>query len=620
MKKLFSLFIFLILISLTAFSQYQKAIISPDLSARRLEIKPAHSQAITTVCSGITTIKANFPSWNSKLVHVEKKHSLSPEIQAQIDRKTAQKILNRNVNFQDESRSTLSSPKIGVSIEANRFDGYTPPDNSMAISNSGYIVSVINSNIEYYDNAGNFLSSSSFSDFFSDPSFTGNIYDPVVLYDSGSDRFFMVILHASTSDLSNVVACFSKSGNPTDGWYYYKLTGNPLSNGCWFDYPKVAVSNNEVYVTGNLFTDAGTFSEVVIYQINKADGYAGTNLTWQYWHGISESPFTLVPASFGQEGNYGPGLYLVSTEDDSDKIKFFDLTDDMTGTPEVKAYSVDATFAVAGDALQLGSTVVLNNDDARGLHAFYLNGIVHFTFHSDNGGGYAGLNYNRLTVSDLSLWSSTFGLDGYDYSYPAVASFGNGATDKSVIIGFLRSGTTIYPETRVVYCDDAGNWSGSTLVKEGETYVDVYASSNKTRWGDYSGVTRKQNAASPEVWVSGCYGHFRSNEHSYDSWVAQVKGIDIGIIDPTAPQIKASVYPNPVYDWASVVFEIQKNTLIEVSIMDLNGKIVRTIFKDMAKAGKNLFSFNKGALAAGTYFLNIQSSSKIMAHEKVVVQ
>ncbi|MBK6820752.1 MAG: hypothetical protein IPG85_14685 [Bacteroidetes bacterium] len=53
-----------------------------------------------------------------------------------------------------------------------------------------------------------------------------------------------------------------------------------------------------------------------------------------------------------------------------------------------------------------------------------MNGKLHFTFHSDIGNGWNGINYNRLTVSSLTNQSTTFGLSGsYDYSYPSVASF-----------------------------------------------------------------------------------------------------------------------------------------------------------------------------------------------------
>ena len=114
----------------------------------------------------------------------------------------------------------------------------------------------------------------------------------------------MVVLHGSTAATSKVLCCFSQSNDPSDGWWVYNLTGDPLSNNQWFDYPAIGVSTNEVYVTGNLFSSGGNvFGEAVIYQLPKASGYAGQAISWAYWDGIATSPydaFSLVPASWGQ--------------------------------------------------------------------------------------------------------------------------------------------------------------------------------------------------------------------------------------------------------------------------------------------------------------------------------
>ncbi len=329
---------------------------------------------------GEANINQDLPQWNQSVINFEKKHELPESVRKEKEEKTKYKIENRRDTFPDEYNPELVVPDIGVNFRANLFDGATPPDNSMAISFGGKVVTVTNSHIYYYDNTGQLLKSSSFADFFNDPLLTGNLYDPVVLFDSGNNRFFMVVLHGSTSTSSKVIVCFSQSSDPMDGWWYYKLTGNPLNNGCWFDYPKIGVSNNEVYVTGNLFNNSDVFQQSVIYQMTKSDGYNGNSLSWQYWNNISATAFTLVPASYGLLGNYGPGIYLISTYENgaSDKYYLYDLTDDMTGDPEIDVYTINASFSLAGDAMQLGTDVLMDVGETRGLSAFYLNGKVHF--------------------------------------------------------------------------------------------------------------------------------------------------------------------------------------------------------------------------------------------------
>jgi len=625
MKKFQYLTLILIILVSATRAQYQKVQVDNE-SAKKYQVSfnPKKSNLMTVQEVRSSNLNRNLPEWNQNLIGLAKVHELPENVQREIDKKTQWKIKNLKGSYPDEpTGSILDNPTLGTNFAANVFAGLTPPDNSMAISNSGYIVSVVNTNLQYYDMSGNNSYSSSFTNFFNDPGLTGMLYDPCVLYDSGSDRFFMVVLSTTGSATSQVVCCFSKSGNPNDGWWYYKLTGNPLNNGCWFDYPKIGVSNNEVYVCGNLFLDNGTFSQATLYQMTKAGGYAGGSLSWQYWYNINNSPFTLVPASYGQQGNYGPGIYLVSTHENgsSDQLYLYDLTDDMTGSPTINAYSVATDISYAGNALQSGTSVVLNTDDLRAFSAFYLGGIVHFAFHSERTTGYNGVNYNRLTVSPLSNWNVNFGADGYDYCYPSVASFGSGTSDKSVLITFSRSGSTIFPETRAFYVDDAGNTSSSTLVKAGETYVDVYQSGGVTRWGDYTGISRKQNSSPPEIWLSGSYGAAQAGENALNSWIGQITWQTTGIPGPNAvPAGVARVFPNPASDIFKLEFSMEKSALVDITLFDGSGRMVRSLLRDRAEEGKNLFSFNKGVLANGVYFLQVKSENKIIANEKVVIE
>lgn len=612
---------------ITVNAQHKKVAIDKSIAkTKKLEINPIKSEILNQELSGEANNDETLLKWNRSLVNYEKSHKISPEIQTIINEKTNQKLQSLKKNYPDEAQTKdiMSSPIIGTNFEGNWFDGYTPPDNSMAISNGGYIVTVVNSNIEYYNTSGSFLYTSSFDDFFNDASLTSTIYDPVVLYDSGTDRFFMVVLHSSTSTTSKVLTCFSKTNNPLDGWWVYHLTGNPLGADNWFDYPKIGVSTNEVYITGNLFDNSDVFDEVVIYQIDKNDGYSGSSLSWSYWHNISEDPFTLVPASYGISGNYGPGIYLISTfgvNVANPTLRLYDLTDDLTGSAQLDVYSISHNFTIAGNALQYGTSVFLDCGNPRGLSAFYLNGIVHFVFQSERTTNYNGVNYNRLTLSSLTNWNSIFGLDCYDYTYPAVASFGTSQYDKSVMICFSRSSSSIYPQVRVVSCDNSGNWTGSSLVKRGETYVDYLESGGVARWGDYSGISRKQNASSPEVWLSGCFGKYRSGEHAYDTWIAQINGITVGVSEnPNSTKDKIKVFPNPVYEMFSIEFNIDTKSNISISLTDVNGKMVKLLYNDIAKKGDNSFSFNKGALTSGIYFLTIKTNSNIIKNEKIIIE
>jgi hypothetical protein len=541
--------------------------------------------------------------------------------------KIQEKINSYNESEEIPKAAKSVNPTIGTNFEGNWSVVGTPPDNSMAISNGGHIVTANNDGIEYYNSSGSFLYFDYWSDFFNDNTLTGPIYDPKIIYDSGADRFVLVLLHGSTASTSKVLVCFSKTNNPQDGWWVYKFTGNPLNNNCWFDYPALGVSNNEIYITGNLFVTNGSFNQSIVYQIPKAAGYAGNNINWQYWSNLSSSPydaFTLVPASYGHQGNYGPGIYFVSNKSGgNDRIRLWDLTDDMSGNPSLNSYTVSTTsYSPSPDSWQQGTSDKLDNGDCRIQNAFYLNGIIHFVFHSDIGSGWNGINYNRLTVSNSTNQSTTFGLEGsYDYSYPAVVPFSTSTSDKSVMIAFLRSSSSIYPEVRVVNCDNNMQWSSSTLVKAGETFVDFLTGDE--RWGDYTGISRKHNSSTPRIWLAGCYGGNIVSQSAYNTWktwVAEVYGTStVGLNDDVSLSNSISMFPNPTYDLINISFTTETYEKTTIQILDINGRVVKTLYSDTPKVGENKLTFNKGALNSGTYFVNISTSTKILKNEKLII-
>lgn len=552
------------------------------------------------------------------------------------EEKTRNKFQNAQREPQPEVANPLATtPTLGTNFLGNELFGGTPADNSMAVSNAGIIVSADNATMEVYDgNAQNpyLFTLTGHSDFFSflNPTPTGNIYDPKVLYDSGSDRFIYLVLHGTSSQQSELLICFSQSNNPAqDGWWVYRIQANQAHPGSWFDYPNIGVSNNEFYVSGNMFTDAGQNSGNIIFQIEKNACYQGQNINYQYWSDVAhenETAFTILPLSFGQQGNYGPGIYLVANEtsEPSDRIFLFDLTNDMSSSNEtINTYAVNTTaFDVGGYAAQSGSSTQLDIGDNRIQNGFYMNGKIHMVFTCDIGQGWNGINYNRIDLNSLSVQRSTYGLVGsYDYCYPAVASSGSSINDQSVIIGFLRSGQDIFPEFRAVNCDHSMQWSNSVLIKQGQDDVNIGGQS-PDRWGDYTGIGR-QNGANRTVWAAGCYGMSGNSwgvNNGWNAWVAKLTdGGNAASVAETEQSTPLRVYPNPTIERFSIEFELLERMDVNVNIYDVNGRLVKVLLSDNLKAGTKTLHFNRNALSSGTYFINVTSNDRTLAHEKLIV-
>ncbi|MBT3648688.1 MAG: T9SS type A sorting domain-containing protein [Flavobacteriales bacterium] len=434
----------------------------------------------------------------------------------------------------DIGASRAADPSLGTNFLGNSVVSSTPPDNCMAISNGGKIISSDNNTLEFYNQNGSvILNDETHEDWFDDIAPNLNLYsgifDPRVIYDPVADRFILVILHGSNYTSSKILVCFSTSNDPLDDWNVYEFSGNALNDGSWFDYPQIGISDKDLFITGNLFYSSGGFNQAIVYQIDKEACYGGFASDYELYSNIPGGfigSFSLVPASYGQGGDYGPGIYMVcSRSGGNNRLNFYEVTDSLGGDPELELASqpLVPVYSVAADAYQSGTSSLLNTNDCRMQHAFYLDGYVHAVHHADfNNSGYAGIIYYRIPVNNpMNVQTETFGLSGYDYTFPSISSYGIQEWDRSVMIGFLRSGSSIYPEIRVVNCDNEMDWSNSTLVKGGNSYVHYSWASGTERWGDYSDMQRRHNETDPTVWMSGCFG---SSSSVWNTWVSEVTG------------------------------------------------------------------------------------------------
>ncbi|MFM1876964.1 MAG: hypothetical protein RL266_2701 [Bacteroidota bacterium] len=618
----------------------QHAKVTPNSQLNQVETaRFTKSEEMTAECLGLRKFQDVDTQWMRTLSSRRIEHGAPNKTALELKKaeKTRLKFENTGREQSPEVADPLATdPTVGTNFLGNELFGGTPSDNSMGISNGGIIVSADNATMEVYDGDAQdpyLFTLTSHADFFNflNPAPTGNIYDPRVLYDSGADRFIYLILHGTSSQLSELLICFSQSNNPAqDGWWVYRVQANQAHPGSWFDYPNIAVSNNELYVTGNMFTDQGQNSGNILFQIQKNACYNGQSINYQYWSNVvdqtQETAFTMVPLSWGQQGNYGPGVLLVANEtsEPSDRIMVFDLTDDMSASNEqLNAYSANTDFFdVGGQAAQNGSNVLLDIGDNRIQNGFYLNGTIHMVFTSDIGQGWNGINYKRINVSNMNVQGATFGNVGqFDYCYPAVASSGSDQNDKSVIIGFLRSGQTIFPEFRAVNCDHSMQWSNSVQIKAGEDDVNIGGQS-PDRWGDYSGISRR-NGANRTVWASGCYGMSGNNfgvNNGWNAWIAELTdGGSPGAVSEEQITTPTRVYPNPTIDHFSIEFEMLERANINVSIYDLEGKLVKVLLNDNLKPGVKTLHFNRNALSSGTYLINVTSNDKIISNEKLII-
>ncbi len=518
--------------------------------------------------------------------------------------------------FDKQIHRTPLDPEVGDRWDTNPFTGSAPADNTIAISHTGWVVTGANSSICYSFN-GSLRYTQTLEAFLNYPGWDGYC-DPVVIFDPVEKRFIMYVQHCGTSSNNSIALLFSKTSNPNDGWYRYSFKGDQTGSGRYFDYPKLAVTTNEVILTGNLYGSDNKFKDALILQINKFSGYNGQSLRFVYWYQFDQDlNFTLLPVSYGLNNTYGPGVYLAATKSSAgDKIALYDLTDDLDKNPELKYYEITVPYyEVGSDAYQRGTSCNLNIGDCRALSGFYLNGIVHFVHAAKRSDMWNGVHYFRVDVNKKTATENYFGLKDYDYAYPAIASYASNTSDNSAMIMFARTASDDYPETRVVHIDHDFNWSSSTYVK-GLWEVECFANKDVQRWGDYSGICRNYSKSSPSVMVAGAHGNFDGE------WVSHAAEVhDSGPVATKEPHLNAntSAWPNPGHKRISITFQAPETSIVRVLCISEDGKNIQELMTATAQQGDNSFSMNTEGLATGSYILSIVQNKRILANEKIVI-
>lgn len=530
----------------------------------------------------------------------------------------------------------------------------SPPDGTMAISNAGIIVSADYYTIDYYQANGNngtpLQVQQTWQTFFAAqfPGLPQNSYfDPMLVYDDVEDRFILVLMTGFTPATSQILICFSRSNNPfANGWNIYSLPGtSPANQNTWFDRPTIAISSHDLFISGNMFDPASNYMGPRILQIQKSDGYNNliglTTFPWElgtFTNVAGGNSFQIVPAQYGQDGliyDNKPGIYLVSTVQNNvngaNTIDWYDITGDVgMGGVQIIAHVVNAAqpYAPADrDALgtlfgtsQLNTGVTLDPGDSRTHYAIFFDNTIHFVFtYNANLGNqfpWSGLSYNRIDVNFNTLTEMNLSEVGTkDYTYPCIASFGQGINDKSVMIGFLRGGANIFPQMCVINVDD-NTWGPITVIRTGDGFVNVLG--NIDRWGDYTMMQRKHNQHA--VWMMGQYGFGNAPNswgltNGYNSYVAEIGDALIPVKnEETLPINNMKIYPNPSDNFMYVSTDEGNTEIVNLQILDMIGKV----FENISVQNNIEIPINISNLPNGTYLLKIQTN-KETKYEKICV-
>jgi len=531
------------------------------------------------------------------------------------------------------------TPVIGRNFGANNMAKGTPPDNFIAISNGGNIMSVDNHSSDYYtdtpDTIIQFLNTWDQFHFFSGLSFNSQgFYDPKCIYDKANDRFINVILNNGDS-LSNskLLISFSQSNNPDLSWNYYEIHVDSIfpNQNFWFDYPNIAVNNNELYITLNVYSTIDTsFQSNVLFQINKSEGYSNNPLYFESHTGITniygQIQPSLLPLSDAMQSNlYNEGCYLVATNgSNSSSLNWFKLTDNIDVPHSIVSQELTTTFydkynyasqpgGSAGDRINVGNCRVRSG--------YYQNGKLHFVYMRSNS-AWGQIVYSKINISTNTEQRATYGSGSpNNYCFPSIAHFGNTNLIEDAMICFLKVGPNDYPSIGVINYD--GSWGTETIVKQGVDVVNLRTydgTPNKyERLGDYTQIQRRYNSVSPTCWLVGCYSfgsqpNLGGVEYGLNAWVAEIGDNGVGLFE-IKNKIPFDIYPNPAFENEDLYIKFSDNNEDKsVVITNSIGEKIKVV-----KCDKLTLSIRLSNIAPGTYFVNVISKSKKYEIKKIII-
>jgi hypothetical protein len=516
-----------------------------------------------------------------------------------------------------KTKETTADPLISSLLQFNaNLPNGTPNDNSCAISDSGYIVSVVNTNMVVYNDTGKQLLYRNLGSFASSLSLPGSISDPRVIYDPLAKKFIMVFFSGNNSTNSTIVVAFSKTSNPLSPWNFYAIDGNPKNDTTWSDYPIISITKDDFFVTFNHLKDneswkAG-FRYSAIWQIDKERGYNGDSLKYNFWNNIKHNGSAIwsvcpVMKSGTPADNKSYFLSVRPSALSNDTVFLHTISNSYKSGNAVFSTQVLKTnlnYGLAPDAIQKDLQRLATND-ARVLHAIELNNKIFYVQNcirpsSMNAGIYLGsidqINSNPIAIGKI------IGYDSMELGYPAIVQIGKFPQDEKCLIyvNFVKKNG--FAGAMALYKDKQNNISAPLILKEGEGNVNRLLDSAE-RWGDYSGIQQYYQDPTA-VLVAGYYARINGQ---HGTLVAKVVLLDSNLTSSITPisAHAAGIFPNPTIETFNVSFDLTQSEKISAELFNLKGERLKLLLEDFYNPGKYQFQFNLSPLAAGTYLLKL---------------
>ncbi len=206
----------------------------------------------------------------------------------------------------------------------------------------------------------------------------------------------------------------------------------------------------------------------------------------------------------------------------------------------------------------------------------------------------------------------------------------------SIFTGYPSSGGGFYLDARKTsanYCLDTMEFCGNILAQMAPTRFFRLASSSDTLCitgtSAFTTIAMGDNNdtlnTTTELLLSTTFGNSLTDydarplalspalNHSCWSWNTSFVGVEDEV-----EILGLSLYPNPTDGFTTLSFDAKDNGDVNIQIIDLTGKVVRTLNNITYETGKNSYTLDVQGLATGIYVVNINMGSTVNTQKLIV--
>lgn len=271
-------------------------------------------------------------------------------------------------------------------------------------------------------------------------------------------------------------------------WYYWDFAPRSLNaawTNVWFDYPDMATTNEQLFITSNVFNSAGAWQRAVVLRLPLATLASGGSLGYRWWTTTNNGSLRLCRGA-------GSTMYFGSHNTLS-QIRVFQWPDNATNVTSTNV-NVHSWTGGAYSAPGPGGVNWLRRTDSRITGAWVGAGVIGFMWTANRDANHP-LPFIRVTrinesnktvVDEPDIWSANSA-----WAYPAAAPNAAGQAGFSAFYG----GGPRHP-AHVVGVRRATVWD--TVATKTSTHGPTDQS-----WGDY--LSCMTHYSSTSNWVASGY-------------------------------------------------------------------------------------------------------------------